>query len=139
MFAKFGAEIGLALSIALNAGPAAAFDGPDCPAKSKPMARLELLFGAGVASGRVGPHAFARFVEKEVTPRFPDGLSLFEGRGQWRDGSGRLIREPSRLLLVWYEKDAAAEAKIEAIRSAYKARFKQQSVMRVDGMSCVSF
>lgn len=139
MFVKSGAEIGLALSIALNAGPAAAFNGPDCPARSKPMARLELLFGAGAVGERVGPRAFARFVEKEVTPRFPDGLSLFEGRGQWRDGAGRLIQEPSRLLLIWYEADAAADAKIEAIRSTYKARFKQQSVMRVDGSSCVSF
>ncbi|WOJ90479.1 DUF3574 domain-containing protein [Methylocapsa polymorpha] len=111
----------------------------DCPARSKPMARLELLFGASFKGGKVGPRDFARFIEKEVTPRFPDGLSVFEGHGQWRAKSGGLIREPSRLLLIWHEPDSASDAKIEAIRTAYKRRFKQQSVMRVDGSSCVSF
>lgn len=103
------------------------------------MARLELLFGASFKGGKVGPRNFARFIEKEVTPRFPDGLSVFEGHGQWRAESGELIREPSRLLLIWYEPDSASDAKIEAIRTAYKKQFKQQSVMRVDGSSCVSF
>jgi len=111
----------------------------DCPVRSKPMARLELLFGASFKGGKVGPRNFARFIEKEVTPRFPDGLSVFEGHGQWRAESGELIREPSRLLLIWYEPDSASDAKIEAIRTAYKKQFKQQSVMRVDGSSCVSF
>ncbi len=111
----------------------------DCPARSKPMARLELLFGGSFKGGAVGPRNFARFIKTEVAPRFPNGLSLFEGQGQWRGASGRLIRERSRLLLIWYEPDSAADAKIEAIRAAYKKRFKQQSVMRVDGASCVSF
>lgn len=110
-----------------------------CPGHARPMARLELLFGANFPGGKVGPRAFARFVDQEVTPRFPLGLSLFEGQGQWRGGSGRLIREPARMLLIWYEPSASSEAKIEAIRAAYKKRFRQQSVLRVDGRSCVSF
>jgi hypothetical protein len=32
-----------------------------------------------------------------------------------------------------------ADARIEAIRSAYRQNFDQESVMRVDGLSCVSF
>ncbi|WP_084143958.1 DUF3574 domain-containing protein [Methylocapsa acidiphila] len=110
-----------------------------CQARSKPMARLELLFGSGAGGAKVPPRAFARFVAREITPRFPDGLSVLEAFGQWRDGSGALLREPSRLVLILYEQDPAADAKIEAIRSAYKVKFKQQSVMRVDGTSCVSF
>ena len=43
------------------------------------------------------------------------------------------------MLLIWYIADAETNAKIEAIRSAYKLRFHQQSVMRVDSSSCVSF
>lgn len=103
------------------------------------MARVELIFGASLRRGEVGRRAFAGFIAKEVTPRFPDGLSVFDGRGQWRDPSGRLIREPSRLILIFYEPDARSDAEIEAIRTAYKNRFKQQSVMRVDGWACVSF
>jgi hypothetical protein len=109
---------------------------PACPPPSKAMARLELVFGFGHS---VNEPAFRAFLGKEVTPRFPDGLSLFSGYGQWRNGRGRIIKEASRLLLIWYVPDANSNAKIEAIRKAYETRFHQQSVLRADGQSCVSF
>ena len=79
------------------------------------------------------------FLDTEVTPRFPDGLTVLTGYGQWRSEAGRIAKEASRVLVIWYQPGADSEAKIEAIRSAYKARFGQESVMRVDGTSCVSF
>lgn len=100
------------------------------------MARLELVFGLGTT---VSEHAFRAFLAKEVTPRFPDGLSLFAGYGQWRDSRGAIDKEASRLLLIWYVPNSTSDAKIEAIRQAYKTRFHQQSVLRADGQSCVSF
>jgi hypothetical protein len=78
------------------------------------------------------------FLSADVTPRFPDGLTVLQGYGQWRSG-GAVARESERVLLIWYKPDAGSDAKIEAIRAAYKARFGQDSVMRVDGVSCVSF
>ena len=126
------------LVLILQIGPARA-DMAACPVQSKSMARLELFFGLGSGRGPVSPRAFADFIAREVTPRFPDGLSLFEGYGQWRDQSGRISRESARMLLIWYEPGADSDAKIEMIREAYKRRFKQQSVMRVDETSCVSF
>ena len=53
--------------------------------------------------------------------------------------SGQITKENSRLLLIWYQPKPESEALIEAIRTAYKVRFQQESVMRVDGLSCVSF
>jgi hypothetical protein len=103
------------------------------------MARLELLFGANWRGGKVTERAWMAFLKREVTPRFPEGSSVFSGYGQWRNSNGAVIREPSRMLLIWYIADAETNAKIEAIRSAYKLRFHQQSVMRVDSSSCVSF
>jgi hypothetical protein len=41
--------------------------------------------------------------------------------------------------VIWYRRDADSETGIEAIRQAYKAQFQQESVLRVDGVSCVSF
>jgi hypothetical protein len=110
-----------------------------CAATAKRMARLELIFGAGGKGGPVGRRAWSNFVDREVTPRFPGGLSIFEGHGQWRDKHGTIGKESSRLLLIWYQPDAASEAKIEAIRTAYKRRFHQDSVLRADEISCVSF
>jgi hypothetical protein len=104
------------------------------------LARLELLFGMGKADGgAVGEHAWRDFVDGEVTPRFPDGLTVVAAEGQWRNGGGALVKERARLLLIFYRPDAAAEAQIEDVRAAYKARFGQQSVLRADGASCVSF
>ncbi len=100
------------------------------------MARLELLFGAGRG---VSKKAFATFLAKQVTPCFPDGFSLLSGYGQWRKGKTRTIKETSRGLLIWYVRDAQSEAGIDAIRKAYEKQFYQQSVLRADGFSCVSF
>jgi hypothetical protein len=75
----------------------------------------------------------------EVTPRFPDGLTVFTGQGQWRAAGQAIIKETSRMLVIWYEDTNNASARIEAIRAAYKARFRQASVLRADGESCVSF
>jgi Protein of unknown function (DUF3574) len=109
---------------------------PPCVVPAQIMARVELFFGSG--SG-VTPRTFAAFLAREVTPRFPDGLSLFEGYGQWRDGAARISRERSRLLLIYYRFDAASSDKIEAIRLAYKKRFRQKSVLRADSSACVAF
>ena len=64
---------------------------------------------------------------------------MLTGYGQWRSSVGGRAKEKSRVLVIWYRPAADSEARIEAIRSAYKARFGQESVMRVDGVSCVSF
>jgi hypothetical protein len=112
---------------------------PACAAPAKRMARLELIFGAGGRTGAGSHAAWSRFVDREITSRFPDGLSVFEGYGQWRNRQGAISKEPSRLLLIWYQPDATSDAKIEAIRTAYKKRFHQESVLRADEISCVSF
>jgi hypothetical protein len=74
-----------------------------------------------------------------VSPRFPDGLMVLTGYGQWRDSAGGRAREKARVVEIWYRPSADSDARIEAIRAAYKGRFAQESVMRVDGVSCVSF
>ena len=112
-----------------------------CHPAAKHMARLELLFGSGHERlTPIGEEEWAAFMAAEITPRFPDGLTVLTGYGQWRDISGSLVREASRLLLIWYTPAADADIRIEAIRAAYRARFGQDSVLRADGpLACVSF
>jgi hypothetical protein len=117
------------------AQPAAA-----CRTGAAVYSRLELLFGLGKqGGGEVSEEEWRAFLETEVTPRFPDGLTVVAAYGQWRNRSGEVSREPSRVLAIWHRRGAGGEADIEAIRQAYKAQFAQESVMRVDGVSCVSF
>ena len=111
-----------------------------CRPGATPLARLELLFGMGKADGgEVSDAEWRGFLDVEVSPRFPDGLMVLTGYGQWRSSDGDRSKEKSRVIEIWYRPAADSDARIEAIRAAYKARFSQESVMRVDGVSCVSF
>ena len=110
-----------------------------CRSGMAQMARIELLFGSGRKGGAaVGEVDWQAFLDREVTPRFPDGLTVLTGYGQWRNAD-TVHKEGSRLLLIWAPRTAESDPRIEAIRNAYKARFEQESVLRVDGLSCVSF
>ena len=136
----------LGIGLAFSAGGQAQFAaveneaGIACRGSAKAMARLELLFGSARRQGApISEEEWTAFLDTEVTPRFPDGLTVLSGPGQWRGKDGHVERERSFVLVVWYEPSRAADAHIEAIRTVFKQRFAQESVMRVDGASCVSF
>ena len=84
--------------------------------------------------------AFAAFIDEEVTPRFPAGLTILDGKGQYRDGGrGVIVREPSKIVLIAVKDDADTRQKLAAIAEAYKRRFAQQSVGTIFRPACVSF
>jgi hypothetical protein len=116
----------------------------DCGGQAEPFLRTELYFGTSRPNGSVVSEAeFQQFLDQEITPRFPDGLTLLTGLGQFRGSSGRIIRERSMLLILLYPKQAERSSgeKIEQIRAAYLRAFQQESVLRADGRlaECVSF
>ncbi len=107
---------------------------------AEPFTRTELFFGLSRPGGVVTEGEFKSFIDAHVTPRFPDGLTLLTGVGQFRDSSQTIIVEGAKLLILLYPRsDAQASQKIEQIRSDYKVQFQQQSVLRTDEPSCVSF
>lgn len=104
------------------------------------FSRTELFFGLSRASGPdVTEEEFHRFIDAEVTPRFPDGLTLLGGKGQFKDSSGAIVQENSKLLILLYVFNPESHQAIEAIRSEYKNAFQQESVLRADEQQCVSF
>ncbi|WP_299390836.1 DUF3574 domain-containing protein [Pelagibius sp.] len=113
---------------------------PACQTDYLSMARLELYFGTTKKDGStVSDAAWSNFLDEEVTPRFPDGLTVLRGYGQWRNSQGVIAKEGSIVLVILYFPSEESESKIEDIRAAYKDRFDQESVMRVDSANCVSF
>lgn len=111
-----------------------------CRGAAQAMARLEMIFGMSRSDGRpITDEEWTSFLDSEVTPRFPAGLTVLHGPGQWRGSEGLIAKEESNMLIIWHEPTRGTDADIEAIRTAYKNRFGQESVMRVDGASCVSF
>ena len=114
--------------------------GLSCPSSARAMTRLEIVFGTSRSRGRpVTDEEWIKFLDIEVMPRFPDGLTVLQGPGQWRGNDGRLTKEQTNVLIVWHRPTVRSDADIEGIRSAYKTQFDQESVMRVESASCVSF
>jgi Protein of unknown function (DUF3574) len=104
------------------------------------LQRTELFFGRNSPAGEISEQAFQTFVDAEVTPLFPDGLTVIDGKGQFRASADSPVeKELSKVLVLLYRFDKTASDKVEEIRSRYKARFQQQSVLRVDEAVCVSF
>ena len=128
------------LSLALVGCATAPPPAPACPAGQEYRHTAQLFFGRNVGDkAGVSEADFRRFVDEELTPRFPDGLTVMDGGGQWRGEENRLIREASKVVLIVLPKGRDASGRVEAVRSAYKSRFRQDSVLLVTQAACVSF
>lgn len=113
------------------------------PAETHGWVDTKLYFGLGPADAPekgMSEAAWRDFLDKEVTPRFPAGLSVLDVYGQWQ---GRNQTTPgrirSKMLIVDYPATAENTAKIEAIRTAWKQRTGDQSVLKVTQPVDVSF
>jgi hypothetical protein len=101
------------------------------------MTQAELFFGRSLPSGgEVSEAEWQRFVDDEITPRFPDGLTIMDAQGQWKDTSG-IVRERAKHLLILLP--GGDTGKLDAVRAAYKSRFHQEAVLLVDSTVCASF
>jgi hypothetical protein len=80
------------------------------------------------------------FLDREVTPRFPAGLSVIDVNGQWQGiGNPAPVHVRTKLLIIDYPNTAENIAKIEDIRTAWKQRTHDQSVLKVTQPADVSF
>ncbi|WP_239516290.1 DUF3574 domain-containing protein [Streptomyces sp. ICC4] len=108
----------------------------------EPHQETRLYFGTERPGGRppVAEREFEAFVDREITPAFPEGLTVQDGHGQWQR-DGKVIRETSyEVVLLYPEKEADERgARIERIRAAYEARFQQDSVGRSDDQVTAEF
>ncbi|CAG0976585.1 hypothetical protein BURK2_01604 [Burkholderiales bacterium] len=111
----------------------------NCPGGSQTWVREEVFFGTDKPGGKVSAEEWADFLGKSVTPRFPQGLTVWPASGQWRDAQGKIVREESYVLTLVHSGDTTAEAAIKALTLDYRQRFQQEAVLRVRSNACVSF
>ena len=103
--------------------------------------RTELYFGTDKpGGGKVSAEEWDKFLETEVTPRFPQGFTVLEGYGQFKDAGGKIVREASIILVIFYPKKerAAVNQKVEELRDKYKRLFNQESVLRIDFLKSIN-
>lgn len=115
----------------------------DTAQTGSPYISTHLYFGTGRHNGHppITDEEFDKFIADVVTPRFPSGLTLQQGRGQWRDKDGDINQERSYELTVMYpvREARARNADIEYIRRLYCTMWELESVGREDVRTQVDF
>ena len=108
------------------------------------MDKIEMFFGLTTKTGiMVTNYDFYKFLEKHVTSRFPDGLTVLDGFGQWKaKGSDQIIGEACKVLILVVEtwQNVGIQDNVWQIRNAYCAAFQQESVLvAVSSLHEISF
>jgi hypothetical protein len=99
-----------------------------------------LYFGQNIGMDRtIAPEDWQQFVATAITPRFPNGLTIFSGDGQWRDPHGNLVREHTYIVEIEHKANEDVESAIAAIAAEYKTRFHQDAVLRITEHATMRF
>ena len=115
---------------------------PPCPAGTQRFTEYRLFFGRSRGAAEVvNDAAWSAFLADEITPRFPGGLTVLDAAGQWRDGSGTLVKERTKLVIILARPDDPEDGmrRTDEIAQAYKRAFGQEAVLRTVGTACASF
>ena len=106
------------------------------------MLVAELFFGRD-KDGRlvVSDADWSDFLAAVVTAQFPDGLTVFDGYGQWRNPeTGVVGRSPHvKIVLIAAKRQPDLATRLATVIDAYKTRFHQQSVGLITRDSCAAF
>jgi hypothetical protein len=114
---------------------------PACADGTGSQTEIQLFFGRGIA-GRppLTDDEWHRFAESILTPAWPDGFTVYDGEGQWRDPrGGQVIRESTKVVLVVAPSGSALAGKVQEVTEAFKQAYRQQSVGIVTNPVCASF
>ena len=115
-------------------------DTDDCPEGNENWVEYRLFLGRSAQGVEVvGDEAWSAFLADFVTPRFPDGLTVLDASGQWRNSDGTIERERSKVLLIMAQPESDANRLINEISDEYKRQFSQEAVLQAVTDACVSF
>ena len=135
------AAVLLVLGIGVTAAPASAeSDTLTCPTGSELFYEFRLFFGRSRGHVEVvSDAAWETFLANEITPRFPNGLTVLDARGQWRDALGLAVKERTKLVIILARPGEGGIQLTDEIAEAYKRAFRQDSVLRAITAACASF
>lgn len=87
----------------------------------------------------IADSAWDAFLAERVTPAFPSGFTIVAASGQWREATGLVTREPTRILLVVHPPSSATDSTLLGIKADFMKRFAQEAVMWERTGTCISF
>eukprot|EP01133_Synstelium_polycarpum_P010232 gene10232-11923_t len=107
-------------------------DQPDCykGVKAELYLGLNIDYPLKGYKENISRQTFAEFIDTEVTPRFPDGVSVMDvPLGQWRSwATGLVIKERSKKLIIVMEDNWENQLKVRDLAETY-AEFYMQEYM----------
>ncbi|ARV58306.1 hypothetical protein BZZ01_06350 [Nostocales cyanobacterium HT-58-2] len=113
---------------------------PTQNSSEKILTKDELYFGLSKPGGKmVSEVEWQQFLNRVITPRFQQGLTVMDAYGQYLNSSGKMTREKTKLIILIYENSPRKNHMIEEMISSYKQTFQQESVLRVTSTVKVSF
>jgi hypothetical protein len=131
--------VAVILAFVLAAIGCTAIREPECTRGTERSVNEVMYFGTAMPNGVVTSDDWAQFLSTSVTPRFPEGLTVWQASGQWKAADGAVVREPSFVLNLLHPDDERSERAVRAIAAEYKSRFSQDAVLRVKSHACISF
>ena len=128
--------------LAITVGTNALAQDLSCPLPSqKPTLMIQLFFGQSIKNrGPVTKREWNSFLLHTVTPRFPDGFTVYDAYGQWLNpDTHNVTRENSKVIVIAAADTAPVRANISEVSDVYRKLFLQQSVAIVTNSACSAF
>jgi len=79
--------------------------------------------------GEISEEQFAAFLETDVTPAFPAGLTAYDAYGQMKTSEGKIVKQKTKVLLLVHDNSKASLDAIHKIVAAYRSKFENPQVM----------
>ena len=100
-----------------------------CGPQGRPYTRTTLYFGLTAGREAIGESYWRAFLAESVTPRLPQGLTVWEAKGQWRRPEGGITRGRAKVLLLVHEDTPSVRQALSELIDVYKQNFHQDSVL----------
>ena len=113
-----------------------------CPfAIEKPMLVIQLFFSQSIEGrGPVTAKEWRTFLQRVVTPRFPDGFTVYDGYGQWLNPKTHSVtRQNSKVIVIAVQDSAETRARITELSDLYRKDFHQQATGIITNQACAAF
>ncbi|HEX9159989.1 MAG TPA: DUF3574 domain-containing protein [Rhizomicrobium sp.] len=107
----------------------------------RPMTVVELFFGRDIP-GRapLSDREWSDFAASTLSREFPDGFTVIDGDGEWRDPATQSVaRERSKILIVVARKSPDLASRVSRVRDIYSRRYQQGSVGLLTYNGCSAF
>lgn len=107
----------------------------------QPMTVVELFFGRDIPGREpLTDREWTDFAATVLSQEFPDGFTVTDGDGEWRDPATQAItRERTKIVTVATPRSTDPATRVSRVRDAYSRMYRQASVGVLTYDACGQF